>query len=353
MALLLSLSPACAQSSVTAPLLSRLRQVVSEGRFFFGHHDDPVYGHSWCGDTGRSDVREITGSYPGLMSWDMGLIEHNADRELDGVSFDRIRTEVAAQDARGGINTFSWHLRNPLTGGDSWDVKTITSDLATRPVAQALAEGSALNDTLRTWLGRAADFIGSLRRADGSRIAVIFRPWHEHTGDWFWWGSPYCTPEEYRQLWQLTRRIFDEHGIDNIVWAWSPDVVSSYDQYMERYPGDSLVDIVGADVYHRDGAAGMASYRERLNTTLTAAARAAREHNKLMALTETGCESLPIANWWTGVLLPEVSRYPIAYLCVWRNAHDLPTHFFAPYPGQASAKDFKRFCRNKRVIMAR
>lgn len=343
-----------AQGAAPSPadtLRQRLAACAGEGTFLFGHHDDTAYGHSWSYEPGRSDVKETTGKYPSLMSWDLGLIEWQRDKELDGVPFSLIRDEVARQDARGGVNTFSWHLRNPLTRGDSWDVADITADPLTRPVARVLEAGSPLADTLRTWIGRAATFIGSLRRADGSRIPVIFRPWHEHTGSWFWWGCDYCTPDEYRQLWQLTREVFDEQGIDNVVWAWSPDVVSSYAQYMERYPGDALVDIVGADVYHRDGEAGTSAYRERLGTTLTAARQAAAEHHKIMALTETGCEALPIANWWTGVLLPEVEKYPIAYLCVWRNAHDNPTHFFAPFKGQLSAKDFKKFCKKKKVIM--
>lgn len=341
-----------AQPSTADQLINRLCETSRQGRFFFGHHDDTAYGHGWCAEPGRSDVKEITGSFPGLMSWDLGLIEYNSDKELDGVPFSFIREEVARQDTRGGINTFSWHVRNVLTGGDSWDVKGITDNPATRPIAQSLIRGTALNDTLRAWIGRAADFIGSLRRSDGTRIAVIFRPWHEHTGSWFWWGKDYCTPEEYNALWKLTREVFDTHGIDNVVWAWSPDVVSNDSEYMERYPGDSLVDIMGADVYHRNGSEGTASYRQRLNTTLSAAQHAAMKHHKLMALTETGCEGLPIADWWTQVLLPEIGKFPIAYLCVWRNAHDMPNHFFAPYPGQLSAKDFKKFCKNKKIIMA-
>lgn len=349
----LGLHGAKAQLASPEALLKQLNQAVENGKFYFGHHDDTVYGHTWVGDEERSDIMELTGKYPGLMSWDLGLIEWQCDNELDGVPFSRIREEVVKQDARGGINTFSWHLRNPLTKGDAWDVKGITADPATRPVSQVLKEGSALNDTLRTWIGRAADFIGSLRRTNGTRIPVIFRPWHEHTGSWFWWGKDFCSPEEYRQLWQLTRRVFEAHGIDNVVWAWSPDVVSSYSEYVERFPGAEFVDIVGADVYHRDGAAGTESYLQRLNTTLSAAQRAATDYHKVMALTETGSESLPIANWYTHILLPTIQQYPIAYVCVWRNAHNIPTHFYTPFKGHKAAKDFFKFCKNKKVIMIR
>lgn len=342
-----------AQPTPGAQLLQKLENTVAEGRFYFGHHDDPVYGHEWCGTEGRSDVKETTGFYPGLMNWDLGLIEWGSDKELDGVDFERIRREIVAQDARGGINSFSWHVRNVLTRGDSWDVKSIRPGLpATRPVSRAIDPSSALNDTLCAWIGRAADFIGSLRRPDGTRIGVVFRPWHEHSGSWFWWGREHCTPAEYKALWRLTRRVFDERGVDNVVWAYSPDVVGSYADYMERYPGDGFVDLLGADVYHRDGAEGTEAYARKVRVTLRAAQLAAQERGKVMALTETGLEGLPMPHWWTQVLLPALEGFPVAYVCVWRNAHDLPTHFYAPFPGQASAPDFREFCKNKRVVMS-
>lgn len=356
--LLLGAAPMTTQPSASAQtpadgLIGRLRQTVNQGKYFFGHHDDPVYGHTWKYEAGRSDVKEVTRRYPGLMNWDLGLIEWGCEKELDGVPFDLIREEIRKQDARGGINALSWHVRNPLTRGDSWDVKGITADPATRPLTQSLKEGAALNDTLRLWIGRAADFIGSLRREDGSRIAVVFRPWHEHTGGWFWWGADHSTPEDYKALWKLTREVFDRKGIDNVVWAYSPDVVKSTAHYQERFPGADLVDVCGADVYHRNGEAGLQDYRNNLRTTLSAAEATAKQYGKILAFSETGSETLPMARWWTEVLTPAVAAYPIAYLCVWRNAHDNPTHFYAPFKGQASARDFKSYSKSKRVIMVK
>jgi len=68
-----------------------------------------------------------------------------------------------------------------------------------------------------------------------------------------------------------------------------------------------------------------------------------KEHNKPIAVTETGLEALPIADWWTEVLFPLVDKYPISYVLVWRNAREKPNHFYAPYLGQASAKNFVEF----------
>ena len=101
-------------------LAARLDTLSAKGLTAFGHDDDPVYGHSWVGDTGRSDVMETAGDYPAVMNWDLGGIEKKDAANLDSVDFGRIRAEVIAQDARGGINAFSWHSVNPVDGGDSW-----------------------------------------------------------------------------------------------------------------------------------------------------------------------------------------------------------------------------------------
>ena len=317
-------------------LLARLHRIGQCHACVFGHHDDPVYGHGWKG-TGISDVKAVAGDYPGLMSWDLGLIEHNAVKNLDGVPFARIRDEVLAQHERGGINTFSWHLRNPATGGDSWD--TGSRDI----IENCVESSSPLHDTLQSWIGRAADFIGSLRDTSGCRIPVIFRPWHEHTGDWFWWGRPYTTPEYYKELWHMTRAIFDEKGIDNVLWTYAPDAIERAEEYTECYPGDAFIDIVGADVYHFDGKAGLSDYLRRAKLQLDAAAALAARTNKPMALTETGSEGIPLSDWFTEILLPLCTHYPIVYVCVWRNAHDRPEHFYAPWPGHPAEADFRRF----------
>ena len=69
----------------------------------------------------------------------------------------------------------------------------------------------------------------------------------------------------------------------------------------------------------------------------------AKEHGKLAAVTETGHEGLKDPKWWTEVLYPAIKDYPVSYVLTWRNACDQPTHYYAPFPGQESAEDFKTF----------
>lgn len=328
-------------------LIERLGKVRDTGKFAFGHHDDTAYGHTWRGEDGRSDVKEVTGDYPAIMNWDLGLVEWGAGKQLDGVQFELIHNEAVKQDARGGINTFSWHPRNPATKGDSWDTA------GGNVVKEAVTGGSALNDTVREWIGRAADFIGSIRDAAGNRIPVVFRPWHEHTGSWFWWGGDNTDTESYRKLWHMTREVFDAKGIDNVVWAYSPDKVDTVEQYMERYPGDEYVDIMGADVYCFDGKDGLEQYAAKVKSTLSAAVSQAEARGKLAAFTETGLESITVSAWYTDVLMPLVKEFPVVYVSVWRNADNIPRHFYTPYPGHPAEESFKAFYNDSITLFAK
>lgn len=337
------------EDAVPAPreeLRALLQSVQADGKTMFGHHDDPVYGHTWSADSGRSDVLELVGDYPAVMSWDLGGIELADSVNLDGVPFSRIRAEVAAQDARGGINVFSWHLRNAVNGGDSWDVSDST-------LVARLANDSTANAAFAKQLVAVADFFNSLTDSQGNKIGVVFRPWHEHTGGWFFWGKPHCSVDDYKALWTNTRRVLDSMGVDNVLYAYSPDRVNSVEDYLERYPGDEVVDIVGTDIYHFNGPDGLDDFRSTATRCLAIVRQVARDHGKIPAFTETGSESLPMADWWTEVLLPIIKGNPTAYVVVWRNAHDKPNHFYTPYPGHAAERSFKAFYNDSTVLFAK
>lgn len=220
------------------------------------------------------------------------------------------------------------------------------------PPLRQLASDKALADTLDTWISRAARFIASLKDADGNPIPVIFRPWHENSGSWFWWGKDSATPEEYIDLWKRTRRGFDAAGVDNVLWAYSPDKDLTREEYFATYPGDDYVDILGTDIYHFDGEKGVEQYTGRIRSQLPFVVDEARKRGKIAAFTETGLEGLEIADWYTQVLLPAIDSIPVAYVCVWRNAIETekPNHFYVPYTGHPAEADFRKFHSTPRPI---
>ena len=298
----------------------------------------------WEFDEGGSDVQKVCGDYPAVISFDLGEIELGGDKSLDKVPFEKIRKEIINQYNRGGLVSLSWHPRNPKTGGDAWDV----SDHAV--VKSILPEGENY-EKFQSWLGKVNDFILSLKTSDGTKIPVLFRPWHEHTGSWFWWGQNLCTTDEYKALWRMTADYLNAHGAaDQIVYAYSTGT-EPRDQasYLERYPGHDLIDVLGFDAYQRED---KDFFLKSMDTSLSVIDSIGKANHKIIAITETGYEGVPDSTWWTGTLLPAMEKYPVAYVLVWRNAREKVTHFFGPYPGQASAEDFKKFFENPKTLFA-
>lgn len=324
----------------TAALLKHLKS-QSEVGYMFGQHDATLYGVGWKGEKERSDVKSICGDYPAVISFDLGHIELGATHSLDSVAFDDIRRAIIDHYNRGGVVSISWHADNPLTGGSAWDVTN------SNVVASVLAGG--INEAkFQQWLQRVACFLNSLQTTDGTKIPVIFRPWHEHTGSWFWWGQKLCTKEQYIALWNLTKKKLTEEGVDNVLLAYSPG--GDAEDYMERYPGDDLIDILGFDSYQYNGQQGEEAFIKTVQRNLSIMDSFCKEHNKVYAITEAGYEKIPDSTWWTRVLDKAIDSYHPSYVLVWRNAYDKEGHYFAPFPGQQSESDFVKFYQLPRTL---
>jgi mannan endo-1,4-beta-mannosidase len=334
----------------TRALFVNLRRLAGKA-VLFGHQDDLAYGVQWFGEPGRSDVKETAGSYPAVYGWDAGGLEAEQGVNLDAVAFARQRGWIAEGYRRGGVITLSWHMRNPVSGGNAWD---------TTAAVAAILPGGAQHERYEQWLDRFAAYVTSLRAPgrDGAEVLVpvIFRPFHETSGGWFWWGARHATADEYRQLWRFTvEYLRDRRGVHNLLWAYSTDVFDSREAYLARYPGDAYVDVLGFDDYQSVRAH---ETRDLFARRLRDVVELAETRGKIPALTETGVEGVPDSLWWTGTLLAglksdSVTRR-IAWVLVWRNAtfeREHRHHFFAPYPGQASAADFVRFSHDSLVLL--
>ena len=329
-------------------LISRLYTQVEAGKIMYGHQDDLMYGHSWkledaSAEFVRSDIHGVCGKYPAVYGMDLGGIEVGWEANLDKNDFDNMRASAVAHHERGGVVTFSWHPRNPLTGGDAWDVSS-------KEVVASILPGGEKHEFFMGWLSNAADFLGSIRTADGQTLPVVWRPWHEHTGSWFWWGQDLCTTEQYKALWQMTYDyMVKERGLDNLVWAYSPGAGGiTPELFAERYPGDEIIDMVGFDCYQYSTDE---VYIKEMKHALDVMSAFNEGRGKIMAVTETGYEGIPNARWWTDVLYQAVKDYPVSYVLTWRNACDdhMQHHFYGPYPGHLSAENFKEFAELEKI----
>ena len=172
------------------------------------------------------------------------------------------------------------------------------------------------------------------------------------TGDWFWWGTKSCTPDQYKQLFVYTYRYLKAKGLDNIVWCYSPGSSSkeTEQRFMAYYPGDAYVDVIGVDIYDT---AKRKDFIGDVQRELRIMSKVAREHNKLFALTETGYKSNPEKDWYTDKLLPAISEYQPLYVLLWRNDWNMKSEVYGPAPDRKQASDFRKFHQNPLTLFVK
>lgn len=340
MGLLFVASASTAQTTAQA-LTKRLAKIQKKG-VMFGHQDDPFYGLTWEYEKGRSDTRDLTGDYPAVMGFDLGGIEMGDKKDLDSVPFNLIHDEATAHSGRGGIVTFSWHPRNPLTGGNAWDVSNNT-------VVKSVLPGGSQHEKFQLWMKRVADFLLTLTDKKGNKIPIVFRPWHENNGSWFWWGQKLCSDEEYKGLWNMLQDYLTSRGLDNLVYCYSPNLDGNWttERFLQRYPGDGRVTIIGEDAYQWGTEA---DYISQTNADLTFIQGFAKEHNRLFALTECGYKNTPDPTWWSRILKPILDKHPVCWFLPWRN---YKKEYFGPSKDEPSSADFMNLYNDKRILFAK
>ena len=341
------------EKTAAQQLLERLDTLRQKG-IMYGHQDDPMYGLTWEYQKDSSDVKNVCGDYPAIMGFDLGGIEMGDQKNLDSVPFTRMTEEIINHYQRGGIVTLSWHPRNPVTTidgggnagqkfpeGSAWDVKDSTI------VKQILPEG-ACHEKFEVWMQRVSDFLSTLKTDDGKKIPVIFRPWHENSGSWFWWGEGLCSVDEYKALWNMLQDKLLADGFDNLVWSYSPGCQDNLtaERLLDRYPGDDRVQMLGLDGYQWNPEEKEA-FIARTKQNLEVLCQVAKEHGLIPALTETGMKNMTEPTWWTSTLLPAVEEFPISYLLTWRNYKD---EWFGPSPVKPDAKYFVDFHNNSKTL---
>ena len=311
-------------------LFKRLIKIHKHG-YMMGHQDDPFYGLTWEWDENRSDVLATVGDYPAVMGFDLGGIEVGDTKNLDSVPFTRIRQEIIKHHDRGGIITISWHPRNPLTGGTAWDVTS-------NEVVKSVLRGGSQHTKFQLWMQRVSDFLQSIKDKKGKPIPIIFRPWHENNGSWFWWGQKLCTDEEFLGLWNMLQDKLTSDGLSNLLWSYSPNLDGNWteERFMKRYPGNSRVSLIGEDAYQWGTEE---DFVNQLSKDLDFIEKFAKSNKKLFALTECGYKNIPDPTWWTRVLQPIMDKYAISYFLLWRN---YKKEYFGPAPTQDGADDFRK-----------
>lgn len=328
----------------TKALYDNLHKVARSGRFLFGAQDATASGFGWCDDSGRSDIERISGRKPAFYSWDfMDIVDARGRLKPEA---EKVRRLTCQAFYEGGVISYCWHAPNPVTGGSFYD----TSER----VVERILPGGSHHAVFTAMLDRIAAYSRTLVGKNGEQIPVIFRPWHECDGDWFWWGRAGCSPEELKQLYRFTvSYLRDRCGVHNFLYCFSPDInFTSTEEYLRYYPGNDCVDVVAMDDYwlYRFEEKNLDHAHRRLKVISDYAQSA----GKIAALSETGQGAIDDPRWFTERLLASIYGYPdepvsLAYVAVWRNSTQ---GFFTPYAGHPATADFLRFLDDERVVTA-
>ncbi|HWA00410.1 MAG TPA: glycosyl hydrolase [Caulobacterales bacterium] len=248
-------SPTFAQPTADkrAAILAYVNALQTEHRSLVGVQVNEYEVYIRC--TSFNRVAQQIGARPAIMGLElMSAIEYPPYREY-------LTDRALSQTAAGGLVTMSWHHRNPTEVCPRGEFYECAKKPMTPETLQAmLTQGTREHELWLADVHAIADLLADWKRRG---IVVLWRPYHEMNGDWFWWGQK----DQYPDLWDA---LYDElavrRGLDNLIWVWSGDreTPNSGRYFPRRHPPD----IVGVDVYENDGdspkyAAGRASVTQR------------------------------------------------------------------------------------------
>ena len=354
---------------------------------------------------GKSDIYAATGKYPGVAGFDIGHLEvyYTAERDpefakiipgmdrtggdfergmnIDNMSFDAMREEIRYAYEQGSVVTISWHSVNPLTAGEYGTPNRTWKESVVRDVLP----GGKLHDRFNLYLDSFIEYNATLLDSNGEQIPYIFRPFHEHSGDWFWWcidstenpndgtawsgnGGRLNDPDDFAALFRYTVQYLWDHDVHNLLYCVCPDrsrlpYETLAESWMEGYPGDDVIDIFGMDNYmdartgsHPDG--GKEQFK-RFVGSIEMLVGLAEQHGKLAALTEMGLPNeqvmveagiegrTPYTQWLLKAVQTNEKTKKLLYGLTWRSgfrgedADPCGVYRYEPVDPEDRSKGFK------------
>ncbi len=332
----------------TLTLYNNLKIVQNSSYLLFGQEFFNSFKYSSGsahGDKTYSDSHVVTGAYPMVLGSDFHYyIEKNATER----GYHREAVKWAYQ--QGFVITFDWHISARNTA--SYQCSGSPAGLAKK-----IANEDDTNGDL-TWfygeLDKAIDIINNELVVDDEVIPIVFRPFHEMNGNWFWWGAACSefTPADYRKLYQLTVDYMKAHT-NSVLFCWSPNSPVNSTVISNYYPGDAYVDVLGLDMYEIT-ASNFRSY-------MGAIVDYAQAHNKIAVLSETGNRTDngdQAARYWNDTVLPAIVNDPsgkslkIAWALTWINSSW--SYPYVPHTGSTSVakQSFINFKNSEHIMFS-
>ncbi len=227
-------------------------------------------------------IYENTGKHPALAGYDFLFLQYSPTPE--GWSWVQDYSNISAmkeQWENNGLVNYMWHWnvpnseqawKNGLENGN-FDGYAFYTNKTSFDIKEALKEGTWQHEFIMKDIEEVA---GYLQLLEDENIPVIWRPLHEAAGNydlygpngaWFWWGRGGAEP--CKQLWRLLYdQLVNVYGLDNLIWVWTVDVTKGAEnQYLDWYPGNEYVDILGVDIYESNTDAKSRQYQALVDLT--------------------------------------------------------------------------------------
>lgn len=374
----------------TRQLFYRLRTNARSGNSLIGTDSSTQFGEylregpcgplNWDLSTGNmTDIKAICHKSPGIYGIDAAYIVGDFFKSHDSHDLDRLeksRREVRQhmQDiySRGGIVTIHYHMNNPIDGSkydagpkELWQIVSRYA-CEQNPLLKSMPRCGDAHITYRKKMGRLVSFLKSVT-VDGIPVPVIFRPFHENNGDWFWWSPSETNKDAYhaaiQTVWQWTVNFVhnteDHHAM---LWAYAPaggrDGGLTTANYFDLAPTLSQIDVLGYDRYGDFAGEAADGIRE-----VRAVVELAERYGKIAAVTEIGHNYQGKRNMWPqhvwskhtlGALKDDPVATRVAWMLMWLNyphANSCEGQYFGPHANHDNAIDFRTVCAREDIIL--
>ncbi len=333
----------------TVALYQYLKAVGEADGALYGHMEDTVL-KAGAAELSESDTRDVTGSLSAIVGMDIGGLfngfaskynERHPGAEIPDDNAGNIRAAALFSNeaiADGAIITLSSHMPNfawseKLDGSfahsyDGYDFSPADSYNLTGNCMNGILPGGKFHEAFRAHLDAVADYISQV---EGT---VLFRPLHENTGSWFWWGKAFCNEATYKNVFKyIVEYLRDERGLHNVLYLYGPgSEATSAAEYEERYPGDRYVDLIGFDTYDNNPVPDEEGYtfQTSFENSVKLTDAFAKDHGKLFAVTETGMSFTSSGGiteagnrrpeWYSEILdIITKPEYDCCYFMLWSN----------------------------------
>lgn len=342
-------------------LYQYLKAVGESDSTLYGHMEDTVL-KAGSTELTYSDTEDLTGSLAAINGLDCGGLfsgfagkynerHPDADQIPDTTEGNIKAAALLSNEAiqGGAIMTLSCHMPNfafaeekdaqAAKTYDRYDYSKADSYNLKGNCMNQILPGGKFNPQFTAFLDLIAEYASQV---DG---AVLFRPFHENTGSWFWWGKAFCNEETYKSVFKYTvEYLRDEKDVHNLLYVYGPgSEAATLEEYAERYPGDEFVDMVGFDTY--DGSADKeGTFFKGFESVVKLTDEFAKKHGKLFAITETGITNQAMKKqgnerpeWFSDILnIVTKPEYDCAYYMVWSN-YDSKSNYYSPFAVSKSA----------------